>query len=173
MTYSIYEDKGRASESQILLKDVAGASKRYEAVHGGTQTSLDELEAEAYIKLDQALKERWKIEISGDGSEKLDFTYIQDLVDGITKVIENPKSKNQIFNLTFGSSRSVNDMLEILKKYFPKVIVQYKPKDKLTPKRGTLLTDKAKSLLGYDPKWTLDKGYPKYIEWYKKLYESN
>ena len=42
-----------------------------------------------------------------------------------------------------------------------------KPKDKLTPKRGTLLTDKAKSLLGYDPKWTLDKGYPKYIEWYK------
>ena len=66
MAYSIYVDKGRASESQILLKDVAGASKRYEAVHGGTQTSLDELEAEAYIKLDKALKEKWKIEISGD-----------------------------------------------------------------------------------------------------------
>jgi nucleoside-diphosphate-sugar epimerase len=114
-----------------------------------------------------------KIEILGDGSENLDFTYIKDLVEGITKVIEIPKSKNQIFNLTFGKARSVNDMLEILKKYFPKVLVQYKPKDKLSPKRGTLLTDKAKSLLNYDPQWNLDKGYPKYIEWYKKLYEAN
>ena len=55
-----------ASESQILLKDVAGASKRYEAVHGGTQASLEQLEAEAYIKLDQVLKDKWKIDISGD-----------------------------------------------------------------------------------------------------------
>ncbi len=114
-----------------------------------------------------------EIEISGDGSEKLDFTYIQDLVDGLTSVIENPESKNQIFNMTFGNARSINDMLKITKKYFPNISVRYKSRDKLMPKRGTLSIKKAKSILGYSPKWSLDKGYLRYIKWYKELYEKN
>ena len=35
------------------------------------------------------------ITINGNGEEKLDFTYINDLVDGITKCIENEKAINQ------------------------------------------------------------------------------
>ena len=41
------------------------------------------------------------------------------------------------------------------------------------PVRGTLSIEKAKKLLGYNPSWPLEKGYPQYIKWYKKLYESN
>ena len=44
------------------------------------------------------------IKINGDGSDKLDFTYIKDLVGGVIQVIQNKNSKNEIFNLTYGEA---------------------------------------------------------------------
>lgn len=111
------------------------------------------------------------ISINGDGTDGLDFTYIQDLCNGLTQVITNESAKNQIFNLTYGSARTIADMIDILKIYFPNVGVKKIPKDALMPDRGTLSVDKARSLIGYEPSWSLDKGYPKYIEWYIDLFE--
>ena len=62
-------------------------------------------------------------------------------------------------------------MLEILKSNFQNLNIKYKERDKLTPLRGTLNIDKARNLLGYEPSWPLEKGYPNYIEWYKKIYK--
>lgn len=114
-----------------------------------------------------------EITISGDGSDGLDFTYIQDLIDGITKAIENDNALNQTFNLTYGSARTIGDMVEILRTYFPNIKVRSIQKDALMPDRGTLSVEKARSLIGYEPSWPLDRGYPKYIEWYKDLFERN
>jgi len=114
-----------------------------------------------------------EITINGDGSDGLDFTYIQDLVDGITKVIENDNAINEIFNLTYGSARTTGNMIEILRTYFPNVTVRSVPKDALMPDRGTLSVQKARDMIGYEPSWPLDKGYPQYIEWYKELFELN
>lgn len=110
-----------------------------------------------------------EISIAGDGSDKLDFTYIDDLVEGMVKVIENENSRNQIFNLTYGESRSLADMASIIEEHFSKVKIKYLPKDKLTPDRGTLSVDKARRLIGYEPEWPLEKGFVKYIDWYKGL----
>ena len=53
--------------------------------------------------------------------------------------------------------------------YFPDIKIKYIKKDKLVPKRGTLSINKAKKLIGYKPKWDLDKGYRNYIDWYQKF----
>ena len=66
VSYRGYVDKGYASEAELLLKEVAGASEMYEAMHGGQQTTLDELESTALCDIPDALKRKWKIEISGD-----------------------------------------------------------------------------------------------------------
>jgi len=107
-----------------------------------------------------------KLIINGDGKEKLDFTYIEDLTNGILEVINNKKSINQIFNMTYGKGREINEMLNILKDYFPTIKIKKEKRDALTPYRGTLSMNKAKSLLNFKSKWDLDKGYRKYIEWY-------
>ena len=122
------------------------------------------------IFIENALQNK-EIEIHGDGSEKLDFTYIKDLIDGITKVIENPNSKNEIFNLTFGQARSINDLLDILKNNFPSTAIKKIPRDKLMPIRGTLSIKKANSILNYIPKWSIDKAYPEYIKWYLNFFK--
>ena len=78
----------------------------------------------------------------------------------------------EIFNLTYGKAHSINNMLEILSKFFAKVEITYSQKDKFTPNRGTLSVDKAREILGYAPKHHLDSGYAKYIEWYKKFWKN-
>jgi nucleoside-diphosphate-sugar epimerase len=109
------------------------------------------------------------LSVNGDGTDGLDFTYIKDLIQGVVLSIAKPEAYNNIFNLTFGGARSLNQMLEIVKEHFPSVIVNYEPRDRLMPERGTLSVDKARTLLGYNPAWPLEKGFVQYIEWYKEL----
>ncbi len=109
--------------------------------------------------------------INGDGNDQLDFTYIKDLVDGIEKCCSNENAINQIFNMTYGNSRKINDLLDLLKKEFPNVKTKYIDNEKFMPKRGTLLNYKAKDMLNFNPKFTIETGYKKYINWYKSFWE--
>lgn len=113
------------------------------------------------------------ITVRGDGSDRLDFTHIEDLVSGVCKTIERPEARNQIFNLTYGQGRSISEMVEILRAHFPSVKVHSLERDSLNPERGTLSIDKAKSLLGYKPSHPLEIGFPKYIEWYQSVLQKN
>jgi nucleoside-diphosphate-sugar epimerase len=107
--------------------------------------------------------------VNGDGTDALDFTYIGDLVQGLLLCIARPEARNQVFNLTYGGARSLNQMVEIMRSQFPGIRVDYQPRDQLMPERGTLSVDKARRLLGYEPQFPLEKGFVRYIEWYKDL----
>jgi nucleoside-diphosphate-sugar epimerase len=113
-----------------------------------------------------------KLRVDGDGSERVDFTYIDDLVNGICLAIQKPAARNQIFNMTYGNSRSIHDLVSIVQSHFADVEIEYVERDKLMPFRGTLSVDKAAALLGYSPKNPLEVGFPKYIDWYSKLMPS-
>jgi len=65
------------------------------------------------------------ITINGDGSDMLDFTYIDDLIQGVTLAIENEKARNETFNMTYGEARTIGEMAEILKDYFEGIKINY------------------------------------------------
>lgn len=108
------------------------------------------------------------ISVNGDGSDRLDFTNVEDLTSGIVNVLESPHSINQTFNLTYGESRSISQLASILQEHFPEIRIRYLPKDKLTPDRGTLSVDKAREIIGYAPNHPLEEGFVNYIRWYKE-----
>ena len=110
-----------------------------------------------------------KLRVDGDGSESLDFTYIEDLIDGVCLAIQNPVARNEIFNMTYGRSRSIQDLVGVIQQYFPHAEVELGDRDGLIPVRGTLSINKAKSLLGYSPKNPIEIGFSRYVSWYKKL----
>ncbi|MFA6316465.1 MAG: NAD(P)-dependent oxidoreductase [Elusimicrobiota bacterium] len=120
------------------------------------------------VYIETALK-GGSLRIDGDGSEKLDFTFIEDLVEGVCLAIENPAARNQIFNMTFGSSRAIKDLADIVRQHFPGVGVENVKRDELMPFRGTLSVAKARRLLGYAPQFSIEKGFARYIEWYKSF----
>ncbi len=109
--------------------------------------------------------------INGTGDEKLDFTYIDDLNQGIEKCCTNPNAINQIFNLTYGSAKPIMDIVNILKSHFKDFKVIKKDKEQFNPERGTLNISKANKLIGYKPSYSLKDGYSKYISWYKNYYK--
>ena len=123
------------------------------------------------IFIENALQD-FNITINGNGDEKLDFTYIKDLVEGIKLCCENKKAINQIFNITFGNSRTIKELIEILKKEFPNIKVINKPRELLMPLRGTLSNKKSKEFLNYRPTYKLEEGYIEYIKWYKNFFST-
>jgi len=108
-----------------------------------------------------------EIKIGGDGEDKLDFTYIKDLCEGVQLSIEKKEAINETFNLTYGGSKTINNLKNILLEHFPDAKISYEKRDKLMPKRGTLSIEKAKKLLGYNPSSSIEEAYPTYIKWYK------
>jgi len=107
--------------------------------------------------------------VNGDGSDALDFTYIEDLIQGVLLAIIKPQARNEVFNITYGDARRINQMADLVQEYFPGVELIKNPRDDLMPERGTLSIEKARRLLEYEPQYPLETGFVRYIEWYKKL----
>ena len=123
------------------------------------------------IFIESALRGQ-KLRVDGDGAERLDFTFISDLVQGVMRAIGTPAAHNNIFNITYGRSRSIMELVGLLRNDFPDLAVESVERDKLMPFRGTLNTDKAVELLGYAPNHPLEVGLLKYVQWYRELTNS-
>ncbi len=117
------------------------------------------------VFIENALEGR-ALRISGEGDERLDFTYIDDLVQGLTLALKKPAARNEVFNMTFGEGRSINDLVALFQERFPEVLVERVSRDLLMPRRGAMSVDKARDLLGYAPAYPLERGLPAYVEWY-------
>ncbi|MEQ9006991.1 MAG: hypothetical protein RLP12_03840, partial [Ekhidna sp.] len=104
--------------------------------------------------------------VENDGLEKLDFTYISDLVNGVSLSLEKKEALNEVFNITYGDAQPIVKLIEILREYIPELKIKHIERDRMKPLRGTLDISKAKSLLGYESRFDLDTGFREYIQWY-------
>ncbi len=109
------------------------------------------------------------LRVDGEGDEKLDFSYIDDVVDGLALTISEPGARNGIFNLTAGKGRALRELVTLVQEHFPEIEVEYVERDALRPFRGTLSIEKARRAFGYEPKVELEDGLTKYVEWYREL----
>ena len=104
------------------------------------------------------------------GKDKfLDFTYIDDAVDGVMKAIASwDKAKNGTFNLAYGEGTSILHLAEKIKELL-KSASKIEVKDSRTGEVTHYIADigKAKKTFGYDPKTPFDEGIRKSMEWYK------
>ena len=110
-----------------------------------------------------------KLRVDGEGDERVDFSYIDDVVEGVIRAFAKPEGRNEAFNITTGNSRSLKELIDLVREHFPEVDVEYVERDALRPYRGTLSIDKARRLLGYEPQHTLEEGLDKYVAWYREL----
>lgn len=113
-----------------------------------------------------------EIPMFGDGTTSRDYTYIDDIVYGIIKACEyTMKNKNVYEILNIGNSTPVNlkEMIETIGN-----VLKIEPKIKILPMQlgDVNITyaniEKAKKLLGYEPKTTFKEGITNFINWYKE-----
>ena len=111
--------------------------------------------------------------LEGGGDGRLDFTHVEDLIDGMACAlgVSKPIPYTNTFNLTFGNARTIAELASVLRKVAPNVILEERPRSEDKPVRGTLSVERAKNHLGFAPKWPLETGYRRYCEWYVDQWE--
>ena len=109
-----------------------------------------------------------KIPIYGDGSSRRDYTYIEDIIDGILAVIRCHKGF-EIYNLGESQTTSLSELIRLMENAFGK-----KAKiEMLEPQPGDVSVtyadiSKATRMLKYQPKVKMEEGIGRFVDWYKK-----
>ena len=98
-------------------------------------------------------------------SETLDFTYVDDAADGIVAAATRIMSANKTFNITRSHSVSLLEAAEMIVKIVGKGTIECCDRDADFPTRGALNIDRAKTILGYDPKVDVEQGFENYYNW--------
>jgi UDP-glucose 4-epimerase len=98
-------------------------------------------------------------------SETLDFTYVDDAADGIVAAATRIMAKNNTYNITKSHSVTLLEAAEMIVEIVGKGKIEVKDKDADFPSRGALNIDRARTILGYDPKVDVEEGFQKYYEW--------
>ncbi len=113
--------------------------------------------------------------INGDGTFSRDFTYIDNViqVNRLALFTENKAALNEVYNVAFGDSSTLNELYYELRtnlsEYDSSISTLepiYGPNRKGDIPHSLASIDKAKSLLGYDPKFSLKTGLKETVKWY-------
>jgi UDP-glucuronate 4-epimerase len=108
-----------------------------------------------------------EITVYNYGKMKRDFTYVEDILDGIEVVLDNDDLSGEIFNIGRGEQVELLDFIgEIEKQTGKTAIKNLAPKHPADTLETWSNTDKLQAL-GYDPKVSIAEGVEKFYEWYK------
>ena len=126
----------------------------------------------AINKFTRLMLEGKEIPMFGDGTTSRDYTYIDDIVDGIIRsceyTLEN-KNVYEILNIGNSSPTSLKEMIDIIAKTLNvKAKIKQLPMQPGDVDRTYADVSKAKELIGYEPKVTFEEGIERFVSWYKE-----
>ncbi len=113
--------------------------------------------------------------INGDGEYSRDFTYIDNVIqmNMLALTTENSEAVNQIYNTAFGDRTTLNQLVDYLREFLGEKDPAIKA---IEPTHGPnragdiphslASIDKARRLLGYDPKYSMRDGLREAVDWY-------
>ena len=113
--------------------------------------------------------------INGDGNYSRDFTYIDNVIqmNELAMLTQNPEAVNTVYNTAYGDRNTLNNLVDYLKEflaiYDPKignVAVEYGPNRAGDIPHSLASIGKAKTLLGYNPKYSMQEGLRAAVQWY-------
>jgi UDP-glucuronate decarboxylase len=119
--------------------------------------------------IDQAINGR-PLTVFGDGSQTRSFTYVTDLVEGILKAGWGSEASGEVMNIGSVNETTIIDLAKLiidLTNSKSKITFQPLPKD--DPRRRRPDVSKAKKIIGWNPKKSLDEGLQNTIEWFKSM----
>jgi UDP-N-acetylglucosamine 4-epimerase len=109
--------------------------------------------------------------INGDGEHSRDFTFVANAVQANEKALftGNSKALNQVYNIAYGERTTLNEVFEMIKEVAGSDLApKYGPERKGDVQHSLADVSKAKSLLDYDPSFSVREGLKIAFEWYRK-----
>ena len=123
----------------------------------------------AIRKFSQLIADGEPIQVFGDGTTRRDYTYIDDIINGVRRAIDYDRSMFEIFNLGESDTVELRYLIELLEKNLGvKAIIDRRPMQPGDVAQTFADISKARELLGYDPQTKIEKGIEKFTEWFRK-----
>jgi UDP-glucuronate 4-epimerase len=123
----------------------------------------------AIHKFTKLILEGKPIDQYGDGSTRRDYTYIDDIVQGVVACLSYEGQLCDVFNLGESQTTTLNELIAVIEQTLGKKAVINRMPDQPGDVPLTYADiAKAKALLGYDPHTKIAEGIPKFVEWYLK-----
>lgn len=126
----------------------------------------------AIHKFTRLLFEDKPIPMFGDGSTRRDYTYIDDIIDGLLRCVDRP-FRYEIFNIGEHHTTSLRELIDRVAKCVGKPAkIDVQP---LQPGDVTITfadIDHARDLLDYNPTFSMEEGIRRFVEWYKKQHDA-
>jgi nucleoside-diphosphate-sugar epimerase len=111
--------------------------------------------------------------VTGTGEETRDFTFVEDVVDGLLRLGARPEAVGEAVNLASGRETTVNYLAEYINGAIGNPAgVQYTSRrdwDQIVRRRASV--DKARSLVGYEPKVAMSDGLDRTIAWFRENWD--
>ena len=111
------------------------------------------------------------LQLTADPATLLDFTWVKDLARGIADAATSPHAVCETFNLTAGRARSLSEAIDVVRACGHAVAVRRRPATTLRPRRGSLDITRARDVLGYRPRCTLEDGLAAYLDAAVRIHE--
>ncbi len=127
----------------------------------------------AYFSFSQKILAGQPIEVFGEGRMARDFTYIDDIVDGIVGALDNPPPEKEHRVLNIGDSHPVGlmEMISTLEKAIGREAIKImKPMQPGDVTATYADVSKLHALTGYAPKVMLAEGLQRFADWYREYY---
>jgi UDP-glucuronate 4-epimerase len=124
----------------------------------------------AYYLFTKAILKNEPIKVFNNGEMRRDFTYIDDIVEGLVRIIESPAKENyKIYNIGNHKLEQLGDFIATLEKHLGKTakkeLLPMQPGDvsQTYAEVSDLIED-----YGYAPNTSIDEGLKRFVQWYLK-----
>ena len=107
------------------------------------------------------------IQVFGDGKTRRDYTYIDDIIQGVRAAIDYDGSMHEVFNLGESETTELARLIELIEDAIgKKAIIDRQPMQPGDVPVTFADISKARQLLSYDPQTKIEDGIPKFVEWF-------
>ncbi|MEO8573172.1 MAG: GDP-mannose 4,6-dehydratase [Pyrinomonadaceae bacterium] len=145
------------------LFDIRTVCLRFFTVYGARQRP--DLAIHKFTKL---ITEGKPIQIFGDGTTRRDYTYVDDIIQGVRAAIDYDGAMHDVFNLGESETTELKRLVELLEENLgTKAIIDKQPMQPGDVPITFADISKARKLLNYNPRTKIESGIPKFVEWFQ------
>jgi UDP-glucuronate 4-epimerase len=105
----------------------------------------------------------------GDGTTRRDYTYVDDILQGVTACLQYEGALCDVFNLGESQTTTLNELIASIEDALgKKAVIRQMPEQPGDVPLTYANIDKARRLLGYDPHTKIAEGIPRFVEWFRR-----
>ena len=120
----------------------------------------------------RAIIEGKPIQVFNNGDMRRDFTYVDDIVQGVVAALDRPAAGHRVYNLGNNRAEPLLRFIEVIETALGrKAVVELKPMQKGDVKETFADIEDSTRDLGFRPTTPIDVGIPRFVDWYREFYK--